>query len=139
MKSEHFVELARELAQRGRAVAASLSEARSSAERLRALAERAVSAFRDAARAEGAEHLCHIAVSPVEPDHKHVDCVQFGVARGRWEILCVAKASGRITLVGPFKRGHAEKPCDDFPLRRPELERGLQERLIDLIRRASVE
>ncbi len=129
--------LARELAERDRDLPGSLAEARAAGERLRARAVQAVEAFRDEACERGVEHLAHIEVGAVEPDEKHVDAVQLRVRRGRWEIVCVAKASGQITLVGPYRRYKAETPCRDVPFDGPELETGFDELLLKLLREAS--
>ena len=132
-----FQKLADELAGRDADLEPDLERARARAHLLREHAERAVEVFRSAARASGAEHLTHIEVSPVEPDEKHVDCVQFRVFRGRWEIVSVANAEGVVTLVGPFRRGKAEKPCADYPLDDARLEVALEDLLADLIGKAS--
>ncbi len=129
--------LARELAERDRDLPESLAEARAAAERLRTRAVRAVEAFRDEARECGVEHLGQIEVGAVEPDEKHIDAVQLRVLRGRWEIVCVAKACGQITLVGPYRRYKAETPCRDVPFQGPELEAGFDELLLKLLREAS--
>lgn len=135
--TERFEKLAEALAERDADVSAGLGDARAAAEQLREVAQAAVEAFCRAARARGAAHLAHIDVSGVEPDEKHVDCVQFAVRRGRWEALCVAKASGKVTLVGPFKRGKTEKPCRDMPLRGDGTEHALAALLERLIEQAS--
>jgi hypothetical protein len=135
--TDRFALLARELALRDRDLAAGLEAAGRAAANLRERAERALEAFRDAARGAGAAHLADVQVGPVEPDEKHVDCVQFRVWRGRWEMVCVAKASEKITLVGPFARGKPEKPCADFPLDGSAVEAGLADRLLELLRVAS--
>jgi hypothetical protein len=137
MDENRFEALARELAQRDRAVAASLAEARAAAAELRRHAEHAVATFCAAARAQGAEHLTELHVGPVEPDEKHVDCWQFKVNRGRWEIVCVAKPRGAVTLVGPYRRGKPEHPCRDYPLPSEAAHAGLADLLLDLIRQAS--
>jgi hypothetical protein len=137
MEGSRFEALARELAERDRALAAPLATARSAAVELRRHAEHAVATFCAAARAQGAEHLTELRVGPVEPDEKHVDCIQLRIARGRHELVCVADSGGRMTLVGPFRRGKQEGPCADFPLRGPELLAGFDERLEALIRTAS--
>ena len=137
MATDRFSELARELALRDRDLAARLERARARAAALREWAEHALQGFRDVARDAGAAHLAHVEVGPVEPDEKHVDCVQFRVWRGRWELVCVAKASEKVTLVGPFARGKAEKPCADFPLDGRAVEQGLADRLLQLLRIAS--
>ncbi|MBW2279952.1 MAG: hypothetical protein JRG76_03740 [Deltaproteobacteria bacterium] len=129
--------LARELADRDRDLPDSLAEARAAAERLRERAVRAVEAFCDEARERGAEHLGHIDVGAVEPDDKHVDAVQLRLRRGRWEIVCVAKACGQVTLVGPYKRYKAEKPCLDVAFDAPELEASFDGLLLELLREAT--
>lgn len=140
MAANRFRELAGELAARDAGLDAALGEVRTAASGLRARAAEAVETFRCAAIAHGAGHLAGIEVGPLEPDDKHVDCLQFRVARGRWQALCVAKARAegpKVTLVGPFKRGKPEKPCRDFALRGPDVERGLDDLLERLIREAS--
>lgn len=137
MQPNRFEALARELGERDRALGAALADARAAAVELRRHAEQSVATFCAAARASGAEHLTQLHVGPVEPDEKHVDCVQLRIARGRHELVCVANSDGRFTLVGPFRRGKPEKPCADFPLRGPELYAGFDDRLVDLIRTAS--
>jgi hypothetical protein len=132
-----FAELATQLAERDRVLAEPLAQARTAAEQLRAHAERALAAFTAAARAEGADHLTDLTLGPVRPDEKHVDAIEFSVRRGRWELICVAKAGRKFTLVGPFERGKAEKPCLDYPLAGDELRAGLEARLLELIRSAS--
>lgn len=137
---ERFAELLRladELAARDAGLAEQLATVRDATERLNGVARAAVDAFRIAAASSGAPHLTEISVSGVEPDEKHVDCLQFRVARGRWEAVCVAKAKGSVTLVGPFKRGKSEKPCSDQPLVGPEVEAALERLVADLIRAAS--
>jgi len=129
--------LARELAGRDQDLPDALAEARAAAERLRVHAVRAVEAFSDEARERGVEHLAQIEVGAVEPDEKHVDAVQLRLRRGRWEIVCVAKARGQMTLVGPYRRYKSEKPCLDLPLEGPELEAGFDRLLLELLREAS--
>ena len=130
-------ELARELASRDAGLGDALGEARAAAERLRGRAVSAVAAFSAEASSQGAGHLGHIEVSAVEPDEKHVDAWQLHVRRGRWEIACVVKARGQITLVGPYKRFKAETPCRDVPFDGPETERGFDGLLLSLLREAS--
>jgi hypothetical protein len=140
MDSGKFEALAEDLARQQGDLARWLAGARSAAEELRGQAAACIQAFVTRARRLGAEQLGSVSVSPVEPDEKHVDCVQFSVERGRNVVLCVAIGTpdgGKMRLVGPFKRGKPEGPCGDFPLRGPELERGLEQRLLDLLRQAS--
>jgi hypothetical protein len=137
MARERFVDLAEELAQRDRALVGRLEEAREAAVRLREVAADALDAFRRTAHAQRAQHLADIEVSPVEPDGKHIDCVQICIRRGLWEALVVARAGAKVTLVGPFRRGKAEQPCHDFELAGERVERGVEDLVEALIRQAS--
>jgi hypothetical protein len=137
MARERFMELAEELAQRDRALAGRLAEAREGAVRLREVAADALDAFRRTAHARGAQHLADVDVSPVEPDEKHVDCVQICIRRGRWEALIVTRAGPKVTLVGPFRRGKPEQPCNDFELAGERVEQAVEDLVEALIRRAS--
>ena len=140
MQRERFEALAVELAERDRGLDQLLARVRDGALELRARAEAAMDAFRVKATAAGAEHLTQFELGPVEPDEKHVDCLQFRVSRGRWEIICVAKAAApepKVTLVGPFRRGKPERPCSDHPLTGKGVERALEDLLLVLIREAS--
>ncbi len=133
-----FEKLAEELADRDPELPARLRAARGGAQRLRALAVEAVEAFRRRAAALGADQLTDLSVSELEPDEKHVDCLQFVLARGRWRLICVAiaEAPPRLRVVGPFRQGKEEVPCSDFPLDSPVAEAALEERTIALIRQA---
>ncbi len=137
MDTERIEQLARELAARDAGLTPALQDVREAAEQLRGRALALVEAFKQVARDSGAPHLAHLEVGPVEPDEKHVDCIQFRVTRGRWEVVCVGKTKGDVTLVGPFRRGKPEKPCADYPLRGEEVERALEDLLLRLIRAAS--
>ena len=137
MAEDRFEALARELAERDHELPAQLAATAAPAERLHAHARACVEAFRRAARSRGAEHLTGIRVGPLEPDDKHIDCLQFRIERGRWGAVCVAKAKGTVTLVGPFKRGQAERPCRDHPLASEAARDGLEDLLLALLRSAS--
>ena len=139
MDAGRFRKLAEELASRDPGLPARLREVREAARDLRELAFQAVEAFRERAAELGAPYLGNVEVSAVEPDEKHVDCVQFRVSRGRTELLCIAIASagGKVRLVGPFKRGKTEGPCADAPLRGPEVEHALEDRVERLLREAA--
>ena len=139
MDTARFRKLAEELAARDPGLTARLRDVREAARELRDQAFEAVEAFRERAAELGAPYLGHIEVSAVEPDEKHVDCVQFRVSRGRTELLliAIAECAGKVRLVGPFKRGKSEGPCADAPLRGPEVERALEERVERLLREAA--
>jgi hypothetical protein len=137
MDTARFEQLAAALADRDRGVSSSLESVRPALEGLRAKALGAIEAFVRVARAHGGAHLTDIELSAVESDEKHVDCLQFKVARGRWELTCVGKSRGVVTLVGPYRRGGPEKPCAHFPLPSAEADGTLQDLLLDLLREAS--
>jgi hypothetical protein len=139
MDDQRFRKLAEELAARDPGLSQRLRQARDAARALRELAFGAVEAFRQRASEIGAPYLGNLEVSAVEPDEKHVDAVQFRISRGRWELLCVAiaRADGKLRVVGPFKRGKEEGPCAEAPLSGPEVEKLLEERLYALVREAT--
>lgn len=137
MGTARFEQLAAALADRDRDVSKSLEVVRPAFDALQGRAVGAVEAFVRAARAQGGTHLTAVAVGPVEPDEKHVDCLQFKVMRGRWELTCVGKARGVVTLVGPYRRGQPEKPCAEFALPGAEADAALEDRLLALLREAS--
>jgi hypothetical protein len=132
-----FEQLAAALADRDRDVSTSLGSVRPALEALRSCALDAIQAFVRSAREHGGAHLTDVGVGPVEPDEKHVDCLQFQVMRGRWKLTCVGKTRGVVTVVGPFRHGEPEKPCAEFPLPSAEAEAGLEDRLLALLREAS--
>ena len=138
MDTQRFRSLADELAARDPGLAGRLREVRDAARILRELAFEAVETFRERAAEIGAPYLGNLEVSPVEPDEKHVSCVQFRVSRGRLELLCIAIAdgAGKVRLVGPFKRGKQEGPCAEAPLRGSEVEKALEDRIEQLVREA---
>jgi hypothetical protein len=139
MDAGRFRTLAEELAAREPDLARRLARTREAASALRESAAQAVEAFRSRATELGAAHLGHITVSPLEPDEKHVDAIQFRISRGRLELLCVAiaRGEGKVRVVGPFKRGKQEGPCAEAGLTGPEIESLLEERLAALVREAS--
>jgi hypothetical protein len=139
MDAQRFRKLAEELAAREPDLPQRLGRAREAAAQLRAAAAGAVEAFRARAAELGAPHLGNIAVSPLEPDEKHVDALQFRISRGQLELLCVAiaRGEGKMRVVGPFKRGKQEGPCAEADLAGPEIESLLEERLAALVREAA--
>jgi hypothetical protein len=139
MDAQRFRKLAEELAQRDPGLSQRLRDARDAARSLRDAAFDALEAFRQRASEIGAPYLGNIEVSPVEPDEKHVDAVQFRISRGRIELLCVAiaRGEGKMRVVGPFKRGKDEGPCAEAGLRGAEVEKLLEERVDALLREAA--
>lgn len=107
------------LAEKGRALALredeherSLDEARERAETLRSRVDEGLEGYAQATA--GAPQL-RVKLSPVRPDEKHVRSVEFEVARGRHRALFIVKSRGEITLVGPFRTGKVEGPCQSLP------------------------
>jgi hypothetical protein len=139
MDLDRFRKLADELAARDPGLTQRLRDVRDAARDLRELAYEAVEALRERAAEIGAPYLGNLEVSAVQPDAKHIDSVQFSVARGRTEVLCIAiaKGPGKVRLVGPFQRGKDEGPCAEAPLRGREVEKALEDRIEALVREAS--
>lgn len=138
MAGKRFEELAAALAARDRCVSQLLDEVRPRFDALRERAVAGVESFVRAARKSGAEHLTRLRVDPVEPDDRYVDCLQFRVHRGCWQIVCVARPPKDIvTLVGPFRAGKPERPCADVSLKGDEADARLDDLLLQLIREAS--
>ena len=127
----------RALGQREAAHAAALAEARARSEALRQLALEALDAFHAAAGAAGAPHL-RLEVGPSHLDEKHVRAYEFAVRRGRHVGLVIAKSRGEVTLVGPFRAGKDEGPCQSFPFEASAaIERALGEFLERLVEAAA--
>jgi hypothetical protein len=91
-----------------------IERARAAAGKLRAQVEEALGRFHSAATEAGAPHL-RVAVSELRPDDKHLRAVEFELSRGRHRAIVVAKSRGEITMVGPFRSGKTEGPCNSFP------------------------
>jgi hypothetical protein len=99
------------LAQREEEHRRGLDEARKRAAVLRTWVDEGLKSYAQAIA--GAPHL-QVTLGPVHPDEKHVRSVEFQVARGRFRALFIVKAKGEITLVGPFRTGKTEGPCQSF-------------------------
>ncbi|HEY3174569.1 MAG TPA: hypothetical protein VGK94_02280 [Candidatus Polarisedimenticolia bacterium] len=130
--------LAREIASREAGRVDAVERARLLAGELHSEVAAVVSRFAAAARRAGAPHLDLVTVGPVEPDDKSIRAFQFKIRRGRFEAIVVTKDRGEVMLVGPFKRGEAEGPCN--PIRqegresdRPGIETNLETLLVALI------
>jgi hypothetical protein len=107
-------EAGRRLGEREAAHLAALEEARSRAEKLRAEVAEGIAAFHAAARRAGAPHLS-LELGEVRGDDKHLRAVEFELRRGRHRAIVTVKSRGDVTLVGPFKAGKQEGPCQSFP------------------------
>ena len=129
MKTERLEALAREIASREAGRGPSRARARRLAERLRVEVERAVARFVRAAAEAGAPHLDLIRVGSIDPDDKSVRAFQLRVTRGRHVAIVVCKDRGEVMLVGPFRQGDAEGPCDPIHLEQADSAAQLEDRL----------
>jgi hypothetical protein len=90
-----------------------LELARSQIEKLRVGVASALESFHAAVARAGAPHL-QIDLSEVRTDDKHLRSVEFNLIRGRYKAIVTAKSRGEVTLVGPFRMGKTEGPCQAF-------------------------
>lgn len=114
MSPEDFRE---RLAAVGRTLAGRESEHRSGfeeawkrAEALRQQVAGGLEGYHEAIARAGAPQL-EVELGPVHTDEKHVRSVEFALARGRHRALFIVKSRGEVTLVGPFRTGKNEGPC----------------------------
>ena len=108
-----------------------LSEARHYAEKLRAQVADGLEGFHAAARSAGAPHLA-VELSEPRIDDKHLRSVEFELQRGRYRAVVTVKSRGEVTLVGPFKAGKNEGPCQTFPV---DVGSGLEQALGEFLER----
>lgn len=135
--AERMAVLGRVLGEREADHGAAMAEARRCADRLRGEVGRALEVFHSAAHAAGAEHF-EVVVSPLRIDDKHLRAVQFDLSRGRHRAIVTAKSRGDLTLVGPFRDGHAEGPCKSFPFdAQDEIQRALADFLESFLEAAA--
>ena len=106
-------DLGRALGAREAAHSRDLAEARRHAELLRTRVAEALERFHAAATCAGAPDL-RIDLSEVRTDDKHLRAVEFDLTRGRHKAVVTAKSSGEVTLVGQFRTGKTEGPCQSF-------------------------
>jgi hypothetical protein len=106
--------LGQTLGARESAHVADLQLARDQLDSLRERIAVALDAFHREAASAGAPHL-RIDLSAPRVDEKHVRAVEFDLSRGRHKAIVIAKSRGEITLVGPFRTGKTEGPCQSFP------------------------
>ena len=107
--------LGRSLGDREAGHVEALDRARAQATRLRDEVIAGVASFHDAVSAAGAPHL-RIEVGPIRLDDKHLRAIEFELMRGRHRAIVVVKSRGEVTLVGPFRTGKNEGPCQSFPV-----------------------
>jgi len=107
---ERLCALGRSLAAREAEHRARLDEAWREAERLHGLIADALAGLHTALDEQGASYL-RVVLGPVRLDEKHVRAVQFELLRGRAVALVTVRSRGDVTLVGPFRAGKTEGPC----------------------------
>jgi hypothetical protein len=112
--AQRLTEAGRRLGEREAEHLAAVEEARARAEKLRAQVAEGLAAFHAAARRAGAPHL-ELELGEVRGDDKHLRAAEFGLQRGRHRAIVTVKSRGDVTLVGPFKAGKQEGPCQTFP------------------------
>ncbi len=134
-------DLARRIAAREAGRGDRRAAARDMADRLHADVTACARRFARAVRQAGAPHLDLIRIGPVEPDDKSIRAFQVKLRRGRWEACVVSKDRGEVMLVGPYRLGGEQGPCNPFhidadPTERQRLDRELPELLGRLIEAA---
>jgi len=102
--------LGRSLGRREAAGSEALAEAWRRAEGLRSVLQDAVDGLHEGLARGGASWL-RLEVGPARLDEKHVQAVQIEVGRGRTRLLVTVKSRGEVVLVGPFRTGRTEGPC----------------------------
>ena len=112
--SERLCALGEALAEREAEHAGALDQAFREAARLRARVAEAVNELHALLAARGMAHL-RITLGEPRLDDKHIRAVQFELSRGRTVALVIVKSRGDVTLVGPFRAGKTEGPCESVP------------------------
>lgn len=116
MKLEERLEaLAGRLAEREAAHADGVARAWEVARALHARIAPALDRYHARLDAAGAGHLA-VSLSPPRTDDKHAHAVQLDLSRGRYEAIVTVKDRGEVTLVGPFRAGQKEGPCQTLPI-----------------------
>ncbi len=134
--AERLAERGQVLAERESAESERFERARCVLSELHEIVTAAVESFHAACRAGGADHLL-IEVSPPRRDDKYFHSVQFDLSRGVHEAIVTIKSRGEVTLVGPFRKGKAQGPCNRFSMdARPDIEVGLAQLLEEFIDQA---
>lgn len=123
--------LGRSLGEREAAHAADREAARQRAVALHAWVAEGLEAFHAAAAAAGSPHLA-VCLGAPRTDDKHLRSVEFDLVRGRHRAIVTVKSRGETTLVGPFRAGGTEGPCQSFPF---EAEADLRAALVGFLER----
>ena len=113
--ADQLEQMGKRLAERETAHAAKLEQVRQRAVELHERVRVGLEGFHRGSREAGAPHLS-VELSPPRIDDKHIHSFQFDLARGRHRVLVTVKSKGKVTLVGPFRTGKQEGPCNSFAL-----------------------
>jgi hypothetical protein len=113
--SEQLEQLGKRLAERESSHASELEHMKQRAIELHERVRAGLEGFHRGSRDAGAAHLS-VELSAPRIDDKHLHSVQFDLARGRHRLIVTVKSKGEVTLVGPFKAGKQEGPCNSIAL-----------------------
>jgi hypothetical protein len=116
---ERLATVGRNLALREGEHRAGLDDAWKRAEELHQRVSAGLVGYHEAIAKEGAAQL-EVELGRVHTDEKHVRSVEFSLARGRHRALFVVKSKGEVIMVGPFRTGKKEGPCQPIEWRTQE-------------------
>ncbi|MBW2291881.1 MAG: hypothetical protein JRG89_10620 [Deltaproteobacteria bacterium] len=131
--AEQLEQMGKQLAERETTHAAKLAQIHQRAVELHERVRVGLEGFHRGSREAGAPHLA-VELSAPRIDDKHLHSVQFDLARGRHRVIVTLKSKGEVTLVGPFKAGKQEGPCNSIALDDdPAIDAGLAEVLAEFL------
>ena len=131
--AEQLEQMGKRLAERETTHAAKLAQIHQRAVELHERVRVGLEGFHRGSREAGAPHLA-VELSAPRIDDKHLHSVQFDLARGRHRVIVTLKSKGEVTLVGPFKAGKQEGPCNSIALDDdPAIDAGLAEVLAEFL------
>ncbi len=136
--AEQLEQMGKRLAERETPHASKLAQTHQRAVELHERVRVGLEAFHRGSREAGAPHLL-VELSSPRIDDKHLHSVQFDIARGCHRVIVTVKSKGEVTLVGPFKSGQQEGPCNSIALDDdPAIDAGLAEVLAEFLEVAFV-
>jgi len=104
----------RRLGEREAAHRQARQQAAARAAELREQVAHGLAGYHEAIGAVQAGHLA-VELGALRTDEKHARAVEFDLRRGRHRAIVTVKSRGEVTLVGPFRSGKNEGPCQSFP------------------------
>lgn len=132
MKPSDIRELARLLIEREQPLIGEYQRTLANARTLHSVVKAAREAFEEETRREGLDQL-RLELTEVESDAKNIRNVQFYLRRGRWAAVFVAMSANRFRLVGPFKTGGEEGPCEEGEMNAANRDALILDRIGELI------